>query len=118
MARARFLARRRRSRHRTPGASGSRPARRSSRVMTRTASHNSVLSLGWCISAALTVLSMRTVAPFSSFSYWALTSKAWPGCALDAVACSRSLSETARPYLHKIAIVHAISRHLEFMAGH
>ena len=86
--------------------------------MTRTASHNSVLSLGWCISAALTVLSMRTVAPFSSFSYWALTSKAWPGCDLDAVACSRSLSETARPYLHKIAIVHAISRHLEFMAGH
>ena len=85
--------------------------------MTRTASHNSVLSLGWCISAALLVLSMRTGAVFQ-LSYWALTSKAWPGCALDAVACSRSLSETARPYLHKIAIVHAISRHLEFMAGH
>ena len=112
------MARHRRTRHHAANARGSCPARRSSRFITRTASHSSVLSLGWCISAALTVLSMRTVAPFSSFSYWALTSKAWPGCALDAVACSRSLSETARPYLHKIAIVHAISRHLEFMAGH
>ena len=45
--------------------------------MTRTASHNSVLSLGWCISAALTVLSIRTVAPLSNVSYWALTSNAW-----------------------------------------
>ena len=27
------------------------------------------------------------------------------GCVLDAVACSRSLPETAAPYLHKIAIV-------------
>ena len=44
--------------------------------MTRTASHSSVLSLGWCISAALTVLSIRTVAPLSSFSCWALTSNA------------------------------------------
>jgi len=44
--------------------------------MTRTASHNSVLSLGGCISDALTVLSIRTVAPLSSFSCWALTSNA------------------------------------------
>jgi len=44
--------------------------------MTRTASHNSVLSLGECISAALTVLSMRTVAPLSSLFCWALTSNA------------------------------------------
>ena len=76
MARARFLARRGRSRPRIAGASGNRPARRSSRVMTRTASHSSVLSLGWCISAALTVLSIRTVAPLSSFSCWALTTRA------------------------------------------
>ena len=76
MARARFFGQ-------TPtiapphrGASGNRPARRSSRVMTRTASHSSVLSLGWCISAALTVLSIRTVAPLSSFSCWALTTRA------------------------------------------
>src|SRR5208282_1341794 len=40
-------------------------------------SQSSVLSLGWCISAALTVLSMRTVAPLSSFSCWALASNAW-----------------------------------------
>jgi hypothetical protein len=32
------------------------------------------------------------------------------GCALDAVACSRSLPETAGPYLHKIAIVSAIPK--------
>ena len=44
--------------------------------MTRTASHNSVLSLGSCISAALTVLSMRTAAPFSSLSALALASSA------------------------------------------
>ena len=45
--------------------------------MTRTASHNSVLSLGLCITAALTVLSRRTVAPLSSRSCLALTNKAW-----------------------------------------
>jgi hypothetical protein len=39
--------------------------------MTRTASHNSALSLGSCISAALTVLSTRTVAPLFSFSFGA-----------------------------------------------
>jgi hypothetical protein len=36
--------------------------------MTRTASHNSALSLGSCISAAVTVLSIRTVAPLSNWS--------------------------------------------------
>jgi hypothetical protein len=41
------LASRRRSRHRSAGAPDNRPARRSSRVITRTASHSSVLSLGW-----------------------------------------------------------------------
>jgi hypothetical protein len=40
--------------------------------MTRTASHNSALSLGSCISAAVTVLSIRTVAPVSSLSCLAL----------------------------------------------
>ena len=40
--------------------------------MTRTASHNSALSLGSCISAAVTVLSIRVMAPVSSFSCWAL----------------------------------------------
>jgi hypothetical protein len=62
MARARFLVRRRRSRHCTAGVPGSAAPRRNSRVMTRTASDNSVLSLGSCIRAAVTVLSSRTVA--------------------------------------------------------
>jgi uncharacterized protein (UPF0276 family) len=44
--------------------------------MTRTASHNRVLSLGECISAALAVLSMRTMAPLSSLFCWALASNA------------------------------------------
>ena len=44
--------------------------------MTRTASHNSALSLGSCISAAVTVLSIRTVAPLSSLSCLALTNTA------------------------------------------
>src|SRR5436190_15078202 len=44
--------------------------------MTRTASHNSALSLGSCISAAVTVLSSRTVAPLSSLSCLALTNTA------------------------------------------
>ena len=56
--------------------SGTAAAWRKSRVMTRTASHNSVLSLGSCISAALTVLSMRTTAPLSSLSALALASSA------------------------------------------
>src|SRR6516164_592875 len=77
MARARFLARRRRSRHRIAGAPGRAAARRNNRVITRTASHNSLLSLGSCISAALTVLSRRTAAPLSSRSCLALTSSAW-----------------------------------------
>src|SRR6201987_1440349 len=41
IARARFLARRRRSRHCSAGAPGTPAACRKSRVMTRTASHNS-----------------------------------------------------------------------------
>jgi hypothetical protein len=45
--------------------------------MTRTASHNSVLSLGSCISAWVTVLSSRTVAPLSSRSVLALARSAW-----------------------------------------
>jgi hypothetical protein len=44
--------------------------------MMRTASHSSVLSLGSCISAALTVLSIRTVAPLSSFCCLALATNA------------------------------------------
>jgi hypothetical protein len=44
--------------------------------MTRTASHNSALSLGSCISAAVTVVSIRTVARLSSLSCWALTNTA------------------------------------------
>jgi len=64
---------RRRSRHRITGARGNALAWRNSRVMTRTASHSSALSLGSCISAALTVLSIRTVTPLSSFSCLAQT---------------------------------------------
>jgi hypothetical protein len=67
---------RRRSRHRINGAPGTTLACRNSRVMTRTASHSSALSLGSCISAALTVLSIRTVAPLSSFSCLALANNA------------------------------------------
>ncbi len=44
--------------------------------MMRTASHNSALSLGSCISAAVTVLSIRTVAPLSSLSCLALANTA------------------------------------------
>src|SRR6201984_1849706 len=77
MARARFLAKRRRSRHCTAGVPRSAPPRRNSRVRTRTASDNSVLSLGSCIRAAVTVLSSRTVAPLSSRSCLALANKAW-----------------------------------------
>src|SRR5215510_5998727 len=61
----------------TVSAPGSAPPRCNSRVMTRTASDNSVLSLGSCINAAVTVLSRRTVAPLSSRSCLALTNKAW-----------------------------------------
>src|SRR6516165_2966152 len=77
MARARFLARRRRSRHCTAGASGSAAPRCNIRVMTRTASDNSVLSLGSCIRSEVTVLSSRTVAPLSIRSCLALANKAW-----------------------------------------
>src|SRR5215472_6844489 len=68
---------RRRSRHRTAGAPGSASPRCNSRVMTRTASDNSVLSLGSCIRAEVTVLSSRTVVPLSSRSCLALANKAW-----------------------------------------
>jgi hypothetical protein len=44
--------------------------------MMRTASHNSALSLGSCISAAVTVLSIRTAAPLSSLSCLALANTA------------------------------------------
>jgi hypothetical protein len=40
------------------------------------ASHNGALSLGSCISAAVTVLSIRTVAPLSSLSCLALANTA------------------------------------------
>jgi hypothetical protein len=58
------------------GAPGSALARSNSRVITRTASDDRVLSLGSCISASLTVLSSRTVAPPSSRSSLALASSA------------------------------------------
>ena len=44
------------------------------RTITRTASHNRLLSLGSCISAAVTVLSSRTTRPCSSFFCPALAS--------------------------------------------
>ena len=44
--------------------------------MTRTASQRRLLSLGSCISAAVTVLSTRTILPGSTFSSRALTSTA------------------------------------------
>src|ERR1051325_6096526 len=47
---------------------GNAAAWRSSRVIRRTASHNRALSLGSCISAAVTVLSIRTMAPSSTLA--------------------------------------------------
>src|SRR3954471_16436426 len=44
------------------------------RTITRTASHSRLLSLGSCISAAVTVLSRRTTLPSSIFSCRALVS--------------------------------------------
>jgi hypothetical protein len=44
------------------------------RTITRTASHNRLLSLGSWIGAAVTVLSSRTTLPFSTFSCRALES--------------------------------------------
>src|SRR3954468_12099974 len=44
------------------------------RTITRTASHSRLLSLGSCISAAVTVLSRRTTLPSSIFSCRALAS--------------------------------------------
>jgi len=58
------------------GAPGNAAACRNSRVMMRTASHNSALSLGSCISAAVTVLSIRTMATLSSLSRPALANTA------------------------------------------
>jgi len=45
--------------------------------MTRTASHKRLLSLGSCMSAAVTVLSSRMTPPVSIFSARALASAAW-----------------------------------------
>ena len=59
---------RRWSGQRIAGAPGNAAAWRSSRVIRRTASHNSALSLGSCISAAVTVLSIRTIAPASTLA--------------------------------------------------
>jgi hypothetical protein len=47
---------------------GKAAAWRNSRDITRTASYYSALSLGSCSSAAVTVLSIRTIAPSSSLS--------------------------------------------------
>src|SRR3954454_14502642 len=55
------------------------------RTITRTASHSRLLSLGSCISAAVTVLSSRTMLPSSSFSCRGL----W--CAIQVVGAERSL---------------------------
>ena len=49
---------------------------RNSRDITRMASHDSALSLGSCNSAAVTVLSIRTIAPSSSLSCLALPTNA------------------------------------------
>jgi hypothetical protein len=49
---------------------------RNRRTITRTASQSSELSVGGCISASLTVLSSRTMAPVSSFSRRASVSSA------------------------------------------
>src|SRR5271166_6148298 len=62
---------------RIAGVAASASPRSNSRVITRTASHNRALSLGSCISAAVTVLSSRIIAPLSSRSFWALASSAW-----------------------------------------
>ena len=48
----------------------------SKRAITRTASHSRELSLGACISASVTVLSIRTIVPRSSFSCRALLTTA------------------------------------------
>jgi hypothetical protein len=49
-------------------APGSALACVSRRTITRTASHSRELSVGGCINASVTVLSIRTIAPSSSFS--------------------------------------------------
>src|SRR3954467_4575672 len=56
------------------------------RTITRTASHSRLLSLGSCISAAVTVLSSRTMLPSSSFSCRGL----W--CTIRVVGAERSLA--------------------------
>ena len=58
------------------GAPGKALACPSRRTITRTASHSKELSVGACISAFVTVLSIRTVAPLSSFSCRALLTTA------------------------------------------
>src|SRR3954467_4972855 len=56
------------------------------RTITRTASHSRLLSLGSCISAAVTVLSSRTMLPSSSFSCRGLR------CAIQVVGAERWLA--------------------------
>src|SRR6266446_2328263 len=58
------------------GAPGRALACFSRRTITRTASHSRELSLGACISACVTVLSIRTIAPLSSFPCRALSATA------------------------------------------
>src|SRR5438128_10560835 len=54
------------------GAPGRALACFSRRTITRTASHSRELSLGACISACVTVLSMRIIVPLSSWPWRAL----------------------------------------------
>src|SRR5437773_2631538 len=54
------------------GAPGRALACFSRRTITRTASHSRELSVGACISACVTVLSMRTIVPLSSLLWRAL----------------------------------------------
>jgi hypothetical protein len=72
---ARFLASRWWLRHRTAAPPGRVTDSFSSRVKTRTPSHSSELSLGACISASHTVLSIRTTVPRSILSRLASVSK-------------------------------------------
>src|SRR5437764_11057901 len=76
MAKARFLASRRWLHQMIGGAPGGASACFSRRTITRTASHNRELSVGACISACVTVLSIRSIVPPSTFSWRALLTTA------------------------------------------
>lgn len=95
------------------GAPGSALAWRSRRTITRTASHSSELSVGACISARVTVLSMRTILALSSLPCRALlttarlTASRLAGLMALMVLCStdflgvhprRRLPQEARPH--------------------